>query len=156
MRRQLASLLAIALMGAAACSKPATPPDDLANDLQAAAGSSVELAPRSAGTQIVSDLEQAPQRTPGSAPRPLASRRRAPSTPPRPAPTVVADGPKAVPAPAQQPSPITVAAQAPATTAEPIIATPRPSPAPQGAPARRGGYSSVSDVLRRAPFPVTP
>ena len=156
MRKQLASLVALALMGAAACSKPATPPDDLANDLRTAAGSAVELAPRSAGTQIVSDLEQSPQRMPGSAPRPLATRRRAPSTPPRPAPTAVAEGPKAVLAPAPQPSSVTVAAQSPAPTAEPIIATPRPSPAPQGAPARRGGYSSVSDVLRRAPFPVTP
>ena len=156
MHRHLASIAAVALLGAAACSRPAAPSSDLAKDLEAASGPSVELAPRAAGTQIVSDLEQtggAPKHAP--APR-VAPRPRTP-TPQRTAPVVVAQAPQAAPAPTPTPEPTTVAVQAPEPTPEADIPPPRPRPAPQGsAPSRRGGYSSVSDVIRRAPFPITP
>ena len=145
---------ALLLAGALACSgKPSTPTlaSDLKDDLQAAQGSTVELAPDGARrTQVVSAEEltgagtapRAPQATPRATPRSIPAART-----PAPAPAPAA--PAVVVAPAPVPPVVN------ADTLAPI--EPRPAPArPAATPSRRGGYKSVGDVIRDAPFPINP
>jgi hypothetical protein len=101
--------------------------DALKRDLEAASAGSVEMAPRS-GQQIVSAAELVPVSKPA-----VTKARR-------------------VPAPAQKPTPVT--RQAAAASNEP--SAPRPVSTPQVSPPPPGGYKTIDDVIRNAPFPIKP
>ena len=150
---------ALLLAGAVACSSKASTPtlaSDLQGDLEAAKSSSVDLANEGARrTQVVSAEEltggavaRAPQSAPKAAPRtaaPRATPNRTPSHTPTPAP--------AAPTVVQAPAPVPPVVDA--DTLAPI--EPRPAPSrPAATPSRRGGYKSVGDVIRDAPFPINP
>ena len=145
--RYAAALAALAI--AAACGKPtgSALSDDLQRDLDQAGGSGIELAPSaSARTQVVSAEEQGRvERRRSAAPRPTSNAARAVPV----ARTSSAPEPR-VPTSAPADPPTTVEAAPP-----PAPAGPRPQP---NVPTqqRRGGYKSVGDVIRDAPFPINP
>lgn len=166
-RSALATALLVA--GTMACSgKSGSAPlaSDLRGDLEAAQSSSIELAnegPRR--TQVVSAEEltgatRAPQ-TVARATQRSTARGTAPSmerSPARKATTGREPGTAARP----QDAPAAVVAPTPevpvvvnADTLAPIVPRPEPS-RPAGPPPRRGGYRSVGDVIRNAPFPINP
>ena len=149
---------ALLLAGVLACSgEPNTPPTlagDLQGDLEAAQSSSIELANGGARrTQVVSAEEltgAAVARAPQAAPRAAARRTSTSRTPaPSPAPSIAPAAPTVVVT--REPAPPAVNAD----TLAPIA--PRPTPSrPTATPSRPGGYKSVSDVMRDAPFPINP
>ncbi len=163
MRRHLAVTAAVALLGAAACSKPAAAPaDDLQQDLARAggSGSALELAPRSGGLQVVSDVElgRNPEPKPAYKAAPTPVKRVVPRPAPRATQVAVAPEPEPTAAPERVPTPAPERSPeaAPLPAVEPMPAPrPRPADAPQPT-RRRGGWSSVSDVIRNAPFPINP
>ena len=123
------------------------------------------------GTQVVSAIE----RTPGAVPAAGAtSRIRTPAATAKKPTTHVATPEKAEPVPAPIPSAVAqTPAVDPAPAEAPVTVTPAPStrPATQGSGEshdhmpfptgdrqghRRGGWSSTSDVIRNAPFPINP
>ncbi len=143
----------LALMAVAACGKPAAPSEDLRRDLELA-GSDLQFVPTGGHTEVISSIERAP-----GTPAPLVTsvtQRQAP------APTVrrpQVRAPEAQPAPvAQAPVASASAAQAPSGPAivpvpVPSVARPAPAPTPKGPP---GGYKTVGEVIRDAPFPINP
>ena len=158
-RAALATALLVA--GTLACggkSSSAPLANDLLGDLEAAQSSSIELANGSTQrTQVVSAEEltgkaatrlpqSAPRVAPRAAPRAVA-RQATPSRAPAAAPT------PSVPTVVEAPAPIPPVVDA--DTLAPI--EPRPAPSrPAATPSRRGGYKSVGDVIRDAPFPINP
>jgi hypothetical protein len=167
-RRRSAIFSALLVAGTMACSGkwdgPPTLAGDLQGDLDAAAGSSVQLAgeDNSRRTRVVSAEEltgtapapRAPQTASRATPRSASSSSRSISAPAirsagrTPAPAAAPAAPSVVTLPTPEPmvNPDTLA---------PIV--PRPTPSqPAGTPSRRGGYKSVSDVIRDAPFPINP
>ena len=155
MRSALAAAILVA--GAVACSgKSSTPTlaSDLQGDLEAAQSSSIELAndgtPR---TQVVSAEElttvpaAGPDRTIAKVPRLAVHKAKVGNAPvmaptPSPTPTVLAPKPE---------GPVLAT-----DTLRPIGSRPTPSQQPTATPARRGGYKSVGDIIRDAPFPINP
>jgi hypothetical protein len=147
---------ALLLAGALACSSKSSTPtlaSDLQGDLEAAKSSSIELANEGARrTQVVSAEElttvpaAGPDRAVTKVPRLAVHKAKVGSTP--------------APAPAPSSSPTVLAP----TPEGPVLATDtlrpmgsRPTPsAPSATPSRRGGYKSVGDVIRDAPFPINP
>jgi hypothetical protein len=118
----------------------------LQRDLDLARGQGLELAPQG-GTQLVSANELLPAGSRRTAP---AAPRRVSHTPaPTPAPQSVAESQAAAPpsAPAA-PKHDSVVAAAPAM----------PRPSAQGAvnPPPPGGYKTMGEIIRRAPFPINP
>jgi hypothetical protein len=101
--------------------------DALKRDLEAASAGSIELAPKG-GQQIVSATELVPLSKPV-----VTNTRRASAPAPRPKPHT----PQVAPADDEP------AAQRP-------ISTPKVSPPPPG------GYKTVGEVIRNAPFPIKP
>ena len=131
----------IAAGGLAACRGGSSGSADLGRELDAATGDSMGLAPNRGGTQFVSAIEQ----TPGAVRTPNAPVRRA----------------AAVAQPVQPPVPTTAPAQvakAPVVAPAPVPAapTPAPTPTPTPTPRRPGGYSTMGDIMRKAPFPINP
>ena len=140
--RMIAGMFAatIAAAGLAACRGGNSGSADLGRELDAATGDSMGLAPNRGGTQFVSAIEQ----TPGAV--------RAPNAPTRRAAAVVqpVQPPVATTAPAQ-------VANAPVVTPTPVpAAIPTPAPTPTPTPRRPGGYSTMGDIMRKAPFPINP
>jgi len=143
-------IVAVALAFAALAARSRAPPTadaSLQRDLEMARGQGLELAPQG-GTQLVSANELLPtgsRRTTSAAPR-RVSRIAAPA-PERVSKT---DAPTpAAPAPvAKAPARDSVVAAAPAT----------PRPTAQGAvsPPPPGGYKTMGDIIRHAPFPINP
>jgi hypothetical protein len=134
MRRALRLVVPTALLVAAACGEQASPIDDsLRRDLDVVGAQAVELAPAGRRTQVVSAIEQtgtpepAPKRT--AAPTPRRAKRA-------PAPVRTVERPEPAPAPVVEPTRV----------AEP--------PAPERPP--RGGWKTVGEVIRNAPFPILP
>lgn len=114
----------------AACSRSPAVDEDMKKDLDAASAASVEMAPRTQGTTVVSPLEQKRPTQPVKAP---VRQVRAPARTKQPeTPQTVQSGEPAAVAPAPQPAP------------------PRVQPPPPG------GYKSVNEVIRNAPFPIKP
>lgn len=158
MRKQLElTAVVIALIGVAACNSASAADKDLSHDLDLAsspatsAPTGLSLAPSAGRTDVVSSIERAPEAAP--APRPSAPQRSvvhhsvhhsalAASAPVAPAPVVAA---------AHTPAPSPAVAAAPAPDPTPA---PRPTPTQQREP--RGGYRTVGDVIRNAPFPINP
>jgi hypothetical protein len=152
-----ASALVAAL---AACGTPAPElSDDLSRDLAAARSASVDLAPRSGNrTQVVSAEEQSARATlaaPRVAPRapagPAARSTVRRNAPPSPEASAVAEAPAPQPAPVAEPA----AVEAAPVDAAPAVTGPLRRPDSRN-PEPPGGYRSVGDVIRNAPFPINP
>lgn len=122
-----------------ACGGEPAMDDQMKSDLQAASAGSIELAPAASGTKVVSGIEQV-RRT---QPRPTAPRTKA-----LPVQHEVVESPDPEPTPEPR-----IVQQAPVST-EPAAA--RPSSAPRVQPAPPGGYKTVDEVIRNAPFPIKP
>ncbi len=129
-----------AAIALAACASEPPLDEQLKADLQAASAGSVELAPMGTGTKVVSGVEQVQRNTP----RPTAPRTKAPPA----ESDRVAESPDPAPAPERQ-----VVQQAPASN-EPVAKM--PTSAPRVQPAPPGGYKTVNEVIRNAPFPIKP
>jgi hypothetical protein len=136
------AVIALSIAAIAACSKTAPTTDNaLQRDLALAKGQGIELAPQG-GTQLVSANELLP----------AGSRTKVTTVPARhskPAATPVRQAVAQTPAPAPSaPARDSAVAQAPAT----------PRPSAQGAisPEPRGGYKSMGELIRKAPFPINP
>ena len=120
--------VAAALLVAACAQQPAMD-EQMKQDLQAASATTMELAPRGSGTAVVSGLEQ--------------------TNPVQPAVTKV----RRTQAPAQTPKP-TTPQQTTVSNNDP--AATRPASPPKVSPPPPGGYKTVNEVLRKAPFPIKP
>lgn len=129
----------IAALALAACSAEPAIDEQMKADLQAAGAGSIELAPAGSATKVVSGIEQV-QKT---QPRPTAPRPKAP-----PVEHQRAESPDPEPPPEPR-----VVQQAPASN-EPTAT--RPSSAPRMSPPPPGGYKTVDEVIRNAPFPIKP
>lgn len=146
--RVASSALVVVLATLAACGRSSTSNDSLKRDLDLAGSTSLELAPRSAGTNVVSAIEESP----GAVPAKSAAKVRAPSNAP------VAHKPvrrtSVAAATERQQEQASAPQETPAASTLP--ATPAPTPRPVPTPERRGGYKSIGDVIRNAPFPINP
>lgn len=99
-------------------------------DLESASAGAIELAPRGSALTTVSAVEQHKRETPTVAP---VRRVHAPARTPK----------QELPQPAERPRVTEPAATAP-------VSAPRVQPPPPG------GYKSVGEVIRNAPFPIKP
>jgi hypothetical protein len=140
----------LALVAAAACSNKAQPIDSsLKADLDAVAGSSLELAPTGAKAQVVvSSIEQGPQASPAAAsrapvakPAPRAPKKAAARTVRQPAP---APARQTVADVAPEPQPVQ---QAPAT-----IEQPAPVQRPTAPQRQSGTYKTEAEIFRQMPW----
>ena len=132
MRKLHPIVLVATLATLVACGPGSAPMDEaLQRDLQAASAGAIELAPRTQGTQVVSSIE---------AKRPPAQPRVAPV--------------RRVSAPAPTPEPETPQETRTAESNEPTAKRPTSRPAVQPPPP--GGYKTVNEVIRNAPFPIKP
>jgi hypothetical protein len=138
------TLGATALAGLAACggeSAPVQANDDLRRDLELASSQQgIELLPTGPRTSVVSAVEQ----TGVAEPAPAPTRVRAP----RPTPRRVAPQARVVRRPA--PAPQSPRAEQPAPRPRPTFDANVISPPPPG------GYKTVDEVIRNAPFPIKP
>jgi len=138
--------------GMVACSKPAGPSADLAQDLQAASSNSASaltLAPTSSGRRdVISSVEQSPEaRRAASVARVQLVSRETPLPPP----------PAAVPQPVTPPVAPTTSVAAVPSAIVPVAAQPSTSKRPtQMQPAQTGRYKTEAEVFRNAPFPINP
>jgi hypothetical protein len=140
----LAIAATVACGGGGAGTEQVTVAGDLQRDLDLAAAAGVVTA---ASNGVVSAQEQLPhaRQARPTATRPAASRPRQ-TTP---------DVPAA--------EPVETVAEAPAPSPEPDVVAPAPAPATQRPapvirqqPAPRGGYKTVGEIIRDAPFPIHP
>jgi hypothetical protein len=148
--RQLGSAtVALALAGLAACSRPASTDDSLQKDLQQAS-SSLTMLPNGSGTAVVSAIEQTPSATPAVAKRQNTPKR----TPQR-----VSAKPALAEAVTVTPEVVHEEMPAPAQPArEELPAAPAPR-APQGRATQApppGGFKTIDEIMRKAPFPINP
>jgi hypothetical protein len=129
----------------------------LEQDLQRA-NSSLELIPNRSGTGVVSAIEEIPTAKPQKAPtRSVTQRGTKPQPAPQPTKRQVAEAPAPDPEPeVEQPTPQQATQPAP-TAKEPALPAPRPATTGRGAqPAPPGGYKTVGEIIRNAPFPINP
>lgn len=126
MTTRIPLFLALAALSAA-CSRSPEMDAQMKADLDAASTATVELAPRGPSTRVVSAIESKNNVLPTVAP---VRKSAAPARTPRPeTPTVVAD--------------------------EPVARAPMQAP-PKVQPPPPGGYKTVGEVIRNAPFPIKP
>ena|SRR5687768_2362609 len=126
MTRRLSICLAVIAISAA-CSRSPEMDAQMKADLDAASAASLELAPRGQATKVVSAIESKNVARPTVAP---VRKTVAPARTPRPeTPAVVSSEPVAK---------------------APVAAPPRVQPPPPG------GYKTVGEVIRNAPFPIKP
>lgn len=126
---------AVALAALAACNRAAPTSDAaLQRDLDLARGQGLELAPQG-GTKLVSANELLP----------AGNRRRTTSTLARRATVTLAT-------PAPQPT----ASHDSAVAEAPVPALPRPDAQKAVNAPPPGGYKSMGEIIRRAPFPINP
>jgi hypothetical protein len=141
---------AISLTALAACGRNAPTGDAaLQRDLDLAKGQGLELAPQPSTALLSADeLLPAGSRSRPAAPRPTATHRTPPA---RPATTAsqVAERPAAEPAAPR------ASARDSAVAVAPAPATNRPS-AGAISPPPPGGYKTMGELIRRAPFPINP
>ena len=128
MRKLVPAVSACLTLLTAACSRAPEVDEQLKRDLEAASTSTIELAPNGPGTRVVSAIES--------------------KQPVQPAVTPV----RRVNAPARTPPPET--RQVTQTRSEPTATRPMSKPAVQPPPP--GGYKTVNEVIRNAPFPIKP
>ena len=151
------ALVAVLVAAATACSGKSNDPtmtSDLQGDLDAARSSAVQLAPNgSRVTDVVSAQEMVAVPGAGN----TRSIQKVPRLTIRKA--KVGNKPTLAPAPTTQPPTVLAPkANAPIVDADTLAPIdPRPTPSrPSATPNRRGGYKSVGDVIRDAPFPINP
>jgi hypothetical protein len=140
--RSIRLTFAFGVLTLAACGGESTPvqaSDDLRRDLQLAGSSAIELVPNAARTQVVSEIEQAGAATAAPAP----TKARAPVA--RPAPRRAAPTARVVRAPSPAPARPAAAREQPPVFGPDVISPPPP-----------GGYKTVDEVIRSAPFPIKP
>jgi hypothetical protein len=126
MTTRLSALLALTALSAA-CSRSPEMDAQMRADLDAASTATVEMAPRGPATKVVSAIESKNPTRPTIAP---VKKTVAPARTPRPeTPTVVAE--------------------------EPVAKAPAPAP-PRVQSPPPGGYKTVGEVIRNAPFPIKP
>ncbi len=126
MTTRLSALLVLTALSAA-CSRSPEMDAQMRADLDAASTATVEMAPRGPATKVVSAIESKNPMQPVVAP---VKKTVAPARTPRPeTPTVVAEEPIA---------------------RAPVSAPPKVQPPPPG------GYKTVGEVIRNAPFPIKP
>lgn len=118
--------LAVLAVLAAACGQQPPMDEQMQRDLEAASAGSVELAPRG-GQKVVSAIELAPLSKPAVAPT-----RRIPAPSPQRETKILQPAPRAEPAAA------------------------RPASAPRVSPPPPGGYKTMDEIIRNAPFPIKP
>ena len=162
-RITLASASIAALLATAACGgrSTSTPDDALLRDLEQASGTGVALATPNARTQVVSAIEL------GSSTKAAPERRvvrraatpKAPSYAAAPAPAKEEPAPAVVPT--KEPEPAPSVQTLPEPTPAPATASrrpeaPMPMPLPTPRSGRHGGYKTVGEVIRNAPFPINP
>ena len=111
----------------AACSRSPEMDAQMKADLDAASAATLELAPRSPATKVISAIESKNETRPTVAPVKQA----------------------VAPAPKPQRETPTVVAQ------EPVAKAPAPAP-PKVQPPPPGGYKTIGEVIRNAPFPIKP
>jgi hypothetical protein len=155
--RGVAAALALALT--AACSPAVQVDEELRRDLDAAVGSTIELAPQRSESAVISSVEL------GSTPAPSTARTVAPA--PRPAPRAATPRPPAQrPAPVQEPQQVELSGATMSVEPTPVptgipagVPAPRPAvdraPRGEGAPPP-GGWKTMEEVIRKAPFPINP
>jgi hypothetical protein len=129
-RKLIGSLFFAAALIACGESSSASMDEGLQADLQAVSAGTIELAPTNQGTKVVSGIES-----------------RQPAEP-RVAPVRRATGP------APDAEPETRQPTRTAETDEPTAVRPSTTPAVQPPPP--GGYKTVNEVIRNAPFPIKP
>jgi hypothetical protein len=143
-RRFVSAIGLAVLVGVAACgreSASAHADGDLQRDLELAKSEQgIELLPAGSQTAVVSAIEQ----TGVAEPAPAPTRTRAPRPTPRRA------APKARVVRAPTPAPVTSRAEQPAARPRPTFDANVISPPPPG------GYKTVDEVIRNAPFPIKP
>lgn len=131
MRKLTASLVVAAAVVACGGESSSSPMDEaLAADLQAVSAGTIELAPQAPGTKVVSAIESKRPAQPAVAPT------------------------RRVTGPAPEPEPETRQQTRTAETREPTATRPVTPPAVQPPPP--GGYKTVGEVIRNAPFPIKP
>lgn len=131
MRKLIGSFLVAAVVTACGRQSPPSSMDEaLQADLQAVSAGTIELAPAGQGTKVVSAIES-----------------KQPAQP-RVTPVRRATGP------APEPEPETRQPTRTAETNEPTAVRPTTTPAVQPPPP--GGYKTVNEVIRNAPFPIKP
>jgi hypothetical protein len=139
--RRLGATISLAAVAAlAACGGKSTPvqaSDDLQRDLRLASGPGIELLPNASRTTVVSAIEQ----TGVAEPAPAPTRTRTPVA--RPKARRVVPQPRVARAPAPRPS---TRASRPAPVFDANVISPPPP----------GGYKTVDEVIRNAPFPIKP
>ncbi|MDQ3995891.1 MAG: hypothetical protein M3303_02610 [Gemmatimonadota bacterium] len=133
----LAALASLAACGGESTQVQAS--GDLQRDLQLASGPGIELLPNASRTTVVSAVEQAGVAEPAPAP----TRTRAPAV--RPKPRRVAPQSRVVRAPAPTPGRQVERPEPRPTYGADVISPPPP-----------GGYKTVDEVIRNAPFPIKP
>jgi hypothetical protein len=141
MTHKTARLALAAVIALAACDRaaPGSMDDAMRRDLEAVQAGTIEMAPAGDGQKVVSAIEQTRRAQPQ------------PRTPAPRAPDVAREvAQNAEPEPA--PDPVSTA---PAPTSTEPVAT-RPSSAPRVSPPPPGGYKTVGEVIRNAPFPIKP
>jgi hypothetical protein len=130
MRKLLCSVLVAATVMACGRQSASSMDEALQADLQAATAASIELAPRAPATKVVSAIESRQPTQPKVTPVRRVTR------------------------PAPEPEPETRQPTRTAETNEPTATRPTTTPAVQPPPP--GGYKTVNEVIRNAPFPIKP
>ena len=127
MRKNIRIVGSVVCLGIAACSRQRSMDEQMKQDLDAASVSTMELTPGGGGQRVVSAIEQVRPAQPAPAKRtPAVAPTKAPQT-----------------------------AEAPRDTATGPAAT-RPTQRPAVNPPPPGGYKTINEVLRNAPFPIKP
>jgi hypothetical protein len=143
-RRTRLTVALAALASLAACSGDSVTDqarEALERDLELASGAGIELVPNAASTQVVSAVEQM-----GTAqPAPSPTKARTPVA--RPKPRRVAPQARVLRSPSPAPRP---ERQVERPSPQPVFGRDVISPPPPG------GYKTVDEVIRGAPFPIKP
>jgi hypothetical protein len=119
----------------AACSRAPEMDADLKRDLEAASAGNIELAPSGTKTNVVSAIESKQPVRPMVTP---VRQTKAPAKTPKP----------------EMPQVSQTGTPAAAVSTEPTAQ--RPLPASSVQPAPPGGYKTMGQVIRQAPFPINP
>jgi hypothetical protein len=130
------SVASVSVLLLAACSRTSEVDADLKRDLEAASAGSIELAPSGTKTNVVSAIES-----------------KQPQVQPRVTPVRQTKAPAKTPKP-EMPQVTQTGTPAAAVSTEP--AAQRPLPASSVQPAPPGGYKTMGQVIRQAPFPINP
>ena len=155
MRKAFSRLTAVAGVVVLVACGGSSPSDDLAVELESAAGAGSQLLPRSEGIEFVSELEQSVPKVQRAVPSQKPDARVARAAPAGPREEVD----EAAPAPAAAAAQVQMEQPAPAVTVGPTVeSAPRGVAIPRGETRRAppGGWKTPSEVIRNAPFPINP